>query len=115
MGVFGFHLGPFFFVSFFNFQLVFLFTITDFGDTGSAAGGRVESAGFFLGLFELFVFRFFVSTKVHFLVFFYLGFFYDNGLITDFGDDGGVADGRVKSAGFFWGYLFFLLIYFGQL
>ena len=47
-------------------------------------------------------------------MFFYLGFFYDNGLITDFGDDGGVADGRVKSAGFFWGYLFFLLIYFGQ-
>ena len=70
---------------------------------------------FFWGYLNYLFFVFLFPLRSIFLVFFYLGFFYDNGLITDFGDDGGVADGRVKSAGFFWGYLFFLLIYFGQL
>ena len=41
------------------------FTITDFGDDGSAAGGRVKSAVFFLGLFG-----FFCSQFGHFLCFF---------------------------------------------
>ena len=71
------------------------FTITDFGDDGSAADGRVKSAVFFPGLFGFFCFH-----LGSFLVFFFqLEFF----TITGFGDDGSGADGRVKFAVFFFG------------
>ena len=58
-----------------------------------AVGGRVKSAVYFLGLFGFFLFP---------LRSIFFGFLTRFFTITDFSDDGSVADGGTKSAVFSW-------------